>query len=184
MSWVYSCLLLVTAIFSYNIVTVLLEYIDLGNLIYLNVTRFEKCRLPCSQQQGWTHFSPSNNSCTRWLTIQPLAARYWCLKLPGLLLLWLFSEAYQTSTSVRVAFKWLHIIPLASRQLAVIHHTTGWWVWPWIYLLCVICGGENDTNRYHLASFGEDRVAFARHFVATLPPCRSVLLVLAIVKTI
>ena len=92
-----------------------------------------------------THFSPSSNSCTRWLTIQPLAARYWCLKLPGLLLLWLFSEACQTFTSVRVAFKWLHI-PLASRQLAVIHHTTGWWVWPWIYLLCVICGGENDTN--------------------------------------
>ena len=41
-----------------------------------------------------------------------------------LLLLWLVSETCQTSTSVRVAFKWLHI-PLTSRQLAVIHHTTG-----------------------------------------------------------
>ena len=44
-------------------------------------------------------------------------------------------------------------------------------------LLCVICGGENDTNGCHLAGFGDD-VAFARHFVAThppptLPPCRS-----------
>ena len=81
-----------------------------------------------------THFSPSNNSCTRWLTIQP--GSYWCWKLPGLLLLWLVSEVCQTSTSstsVQVAFKWLHI-PLASRQPAVIHHTTGWWVWPSIYL--------------------------------------------------
>ena len=80
------------------------------------------------------HFSPSNNSCTRWLTIQP--GSYWCWKLPGLLLLWLVSEVCQmstASTSVQVAFKWLHI-PLASRQLAVIHHTTGWWVWPLIYL--------------------------------------------------
>ena len=35
-----------------------------------------------------------------------------------------FAVACQTSTSARVAFKWLHI-PLASRQLAVIHHMTG-----------------------------------------------------------
>ena len=27
-------------------------------------------------------------------------------------------------------------------------------------------------NRYYLTGFGED-VAFARHFVATLPPCKS-----------
>ena len=33
------------------------------------------------------------------------------------------SKAYQTSTSARVAFKWLHI-PLTTRQPAVIHHTT------------------------------------------------------------
>ena len=45
--------------------------------------------------------------------------------MPWLLLLWLVSEACQTSMSARVAFKWLYI-PLASRQPAVmIHHTTG-----------------------------------------------------------
>ena len=33
------------------------------------------------------------------------------------------SDACQTPTSVRVTLKWLHM-PLASRQLAVIHHTT------------------------------------------------------------
>ena len=34
----------------------------------------------------------------------------------------------------------------------------------------MICGGENRTNRRHLAGFSED-VAFAHHFVAThLPP--------------
>ena len=43
--------------------------------------------------------------------------------------------------------------------------------------LCVICGGENDTNGCHLADFSEN-VACARHFVAshpppTLQPCRS-----------
>ena len=51
---------------------------------------------------------------------------------------------------------------------------------------CVICGGENDTNGCHLAGFSAD-VAFARHFVATRPPCQSVgvLLILATpVKTI
>ena len=44
-------------------------------------------------------------------------------------------------------------------------------------ILCVICGGTNDTSGCHLAVFSED-VAVARHFVATrppltLPPCRS-----------
>ena len=44
-------------------------------------------------------------------------------------------------------------------------------------LLCVRCGGENDTNGCHLAGYSEE-VAFARHFVAshppsTLPTCRS-----------
>ena len=34
------------------------------------------------------------------------------------------SEACQTSTSAQVTLKWLHIL-LASRQPAVIHHTTG-----------------------------------------------------------
>ena len=39
-------------------------------------------------------------------------------------------------------------------------------------VLCDICGGENDTNGCHLTGFSED-VAFARHFVATLPPYKS-----------
>ena len=38
--------------------------------------------------------------------------------MPGPLLLWLVSEACQTSTSAQVTFKWLHI-PLTSKQLAV-----------------------------------------------------------------
>ena len=36
-------------------------------------------------------------------------------------------------------------------------------------MLCVICGGENDTKGCHLAGFGED-LAFTCHFVATHPP--------------
>ena len=70
--------------------------------------------------------------------------------LPRLLLLWLVCDACQTSTSAHVVFKWLHI-PLISRHLAVIHHNTDWWAWPWILLLCVTCGSENDTNGCHLA---------------------------------
>ena len=51
------------------------------------------------------------------------------------------------------------------------------WLMSLAMLLCVICGGENDTNGCHLAGFSED-VAFTHHFVAThlpptLPPCRS-----------
>ena len=54
-----------------------------------------------------THFSPSKNSCTHWLTRQ--AGIYWCWKLPWLLSRWLVSEACQMSTSAQVTFKWLHI---------------------------------------------------------------------------
>ena len=122
-----------------------------------------------------THFSPSNDSCIYQLTIQ---ASNWRWKFPRLLLLWLVTEACQTSTSTQVVFKWLHL-PLTSRQLAIIYHTVGWWVWPWIWLLCEICGGENEngTNGCHLAVFSVD-VAFTHHFMATcpplsLPPCRS-----------
>ena len=113
-----------------------------------------------------THFSPSNDSCSHWLTVQ---AGIDAESLPRLLLLWLVSEAHQMSMSARATFKWLHI-PLTSRQSAVIHHMTRWWVWPWIQLLCVICGGKNGTNGCHLAGFSE-YVAFACHFLATcLPP--------------
>ena len=38
-------------------------------------------------------------------------------------------------------------------------------------LICVICGGENGTNGYHLVVYIVD-VAFAYHFMVThpLPP--------------
>ena len=101
---------------------------------------------------------------------------YYCWKLNSLLSLRPFSQACLVSTSARVTFKWPHL-PLTSRQPAVNHHTTGWWVWPWIELLCVTCGGENGTNGSHLAIFNQN-IAFALHFVATrlpltLPPYRS-----------
>ena len=35
-------------------------------------------------------------------------------------------------------------------------------------ILCVICGGANDTIGCHLVVFRED-VAFSRHFMATHP---------------
>ena len=76
-----------------------------------------------------THFLLSNNSCTCKLTNN--SCKYWCWRFPGLLLLWLVSEACQMSMSGWVAFKWLYIF-LTSRQPAVIHHMAGWWVWPWI----------------------------------------------------
>ena len=72
-----------------------------------------------------TASSSSNDSCT---TIRACIGTW---RLPRLLLLWLVSEACQTSMSAQVAFKWspLH---LTSTQPAVICHTTGWWVSPWI----------------------------------------------------
>ena len=88
------------------------------------VTRFEKSHLPRTQHQD-TLFTIKRLP----HTLTNNSGRYRCSKLPGLLLLWLVSQACQTSMSARVAFKWLHI-PLTSRQPAVIHHTTGWCVWP------------------------------------------------------
>ena len=42
-----------------------------------------------------------------------------------------------------------------------------------IAALCdIICGGENGTCGSDFPVLSED-VAFVRHFVATLPPCRS-----------
>ena len=50
----------------------------------------------------------------------------------------------------------------------------------WIKLLYVTRGGENGTNRCHLAVFIED-VAFACHFMATcLPPPSSPIGVLVV----
>ena len=104
-----------------------------------------------------------NNSC-----------KYWCWKLPRLSLLWLVSEACQTSISAQVLFKWLHL-SLTSRQFITplddeFNHEFSCFVW-------YVCGGENGTNGCHLAVFSVN-VAFACHFMAThspptLPPCKS-----------
>ena len=49
----------------------------------------------------------------RWLlTFTNNSGRHWCWKFPGVLLLWLFSEACQTFTSVRVAFTKIAPSPL------------------------------------------------------------------------
>ena len=80
----------------------------------------------------WSLYVLTNNS-----------SKYWCWKLPRLLLLWLVSEACQISTGAWVTFEWLHL-PSTSRQPAVIHHMTGWWAGPWIHLhTFVICGDKN-----------------------------------------
>ena len=68
----------------------------------------------------------------RWLyTLSNNSARYWCSKFPWLLLLWLVSEACQMPMNAQRFFKWLYL-PLTSRLPAGIHHTPGWWIWPWI----------------------------------------------------
>ena len=134
----------------------------IGNGARPYLTRFEKSQ-PLHTQYQDTLFTIQQE-----LYTLNNSGSYWCWKLPRLLLQWLVAEACQTSTSVLVTFKWLHIL-LTSKQPAVIHHTTGWWVWPWIWLLCVIWWGENGTNGWHLAAFNID-VAFACHFVATHPP--------------
>ena len=88
---------------------------------------------------------------------------------PGcMLLLWLISEACQTFQIAWVAFKWLHIA-LPYSQLAVIRHMTGWWVCPW---LCVICGGKNGINGCQLAIFSEDVASLCQPvcgYPSTLP---------------
>ena len=74
--------------------------------------------LSCTQHQGT--FSPSNNSC---IISTNNSGRYWWWNLPRLLLLWLISEAGQTTMSAWVTFKWLYI-PLTGWQPTVIHHMT------------------------------------------------------------
>ena len=88
----------------------------------MHVSGFEKSRGFHARNSKDT-LSSSNDSCIHWLIIQ--AGSYWCFKFPGLLFLWLVSEPCQTSTSTRVAFKWLHI-PLTSRQPAVISSPYDW----------------------------------------------------------
>ena len=127
------------------------------------MTEYEKSQLP--------HATARNIfTIKRWLyTLTNDSARCWCWQLLRLFLLWLVSEACQTSTSAYIYafFKWLHL-PLTSRQPAVIHHLTGCWVWPRIKLLCkcVICRSENGTNGCHLAVSSVD-IAFALYFMAT-----------------
>ena len=75
-----------------------------------------------------THFSSPSVS---YISAPTAYVFYYCWKLNSLLSLRPFSQACLASTSARVAFKWPHL-PLASRQPAVNHHTTGWWVWSWI----------------------------------------------------
>ena len=57
------------------------------------------------------------------------------------------------------------ISPRQVRQLGVIHHKAGWWVWSWIKLLWLICETENTSNKCHLAVCSID-IAFAHHFMA------------------
>ena len=63
------------------------------------------------------------------------------LKVSQATLLWLVSEACQTSKSAMVAFKWLHL-PLTSRQPAVFHHNYDWLMSLAMGLvaLCDMCG--------------------------------------------
>ena len=51
------------------------------------------------------------------------------LKFSRLLLLWFVYEACWTFTGAQVVVKWLHLFWI-SRQPAVSHHKTGWWVVP------------------------------------------------------
>ena len=121
-----------------------------------------------------THFSSPSVSCINAPTGHVFTtAESWTVCFHSGLLL----KACLASTSAWVVFKWPHLT-LASRQPAENHHMTGWWVWPWIQLLCVTCGGENGTNGSHFPVLSED-VALACHFMAThlppppLLPCRS-----------
>ena len=77
--------------------------------------KFLRCDWVC---KGWLPSTQKLNTLfviIQWLyTVMTSLCRYFYLKLPRLLLLWLVSKACQTSTSTWVVFKWLHIF-----------HTTG-----------------------------------------------------------
>ena len=94
-------------------------------VISLYVTRFEKRCLPRTQQQDT--FSPSNDSCIHWLTIQTSIDAENALAAFAVACFWGLSDVHECSGRLLMA-----AYPLASRQPAVIHHTTGWWDWPWI----------------------------------------------------
>ena len=83
-----------------------------------------------------------------------------------LLLLWLVFKACQTSSSAPVVFKWSISISLTSRQPTLIYHMTGCSIWPWIQLLCVICGSKNGTSGCHLVVY----IVNVAHFVALHSP--------------
>ena len=122
-----------------------------------------------------THFSPLNDSCIRWLTIQASIDAESCLG-------W-----FCCGLSLRLVRCPRVLGSPSSGSISLGKQTAGCnsphdWLMSFAmdYLLFVICGGENGTNWCHFAGFSED-VAFARHFVATRPPFHpvGVLLVLA-----
>ena len=130
------------------------------------MTRFEKAGFHTYNSK--THFSPSNDSCTRWLTIQPGIDDESC---PGCFCcMWLVSEACQMSTSVRVVFKWLHTWSSWQADSWPYVNSPHDWLISLAMDLTALCDmwRWNDTNGCHLAGFGEE-VAFARHFDSWLP---------------
>ena len=82
-------------------------------------------------------------------------------------LLWLVSGVCQMFTSAWVVFKCLHL-PWTSSQPAVSHHTTGWCIWPLIYLLCVCVEVKIAPMDAIWLSFSVD-IALALHFMASHP---------------
>ena len=76
------------------------------------------------------------------------------------------------SMSACVIFTWLHL-SLTSRQPAVIYHTTGLCVWPWIQLLCVISGGNMASLDAVWLFLVLKQPLPATCFLPSLPPYRS-----------
>ena len=106
----------------------------------MSLTGFEKNRLPRSHvHNSKTHFSLSNDSCTHKPTFQA-GIDVKCF--PGCFCR-LVSEAWVRRPRVvhecSGRLKMAPYIPSISRQMAGIHHTNGWWVWPWIYNLAALC---------------------------------------------
>ena len=112
------------------------------------VTVFEIIQFSCTQQED-TLFTIK-----LWLyTLTNNSARYWWLSYPGCfycgllvrfvthpqMLMWCSNGSispWQAGSQL-----WFTILLTDELYLA----------WPWIKLLCVICGGENGTNGWHLA---------------------------------
>ena len=138
----------------------------------------------CQVHNGKSHFSPSNNSCTHWLTIQASIDVESCLSYfnCGLFLNlvrcpWVLGSPSNGSISLNK-----QTVSCKSPQVLLMSLAMD------LVLFCVVCGGKNGTNGCHLAGFSEfcwseniingchlasfsEDVALAHHFVATrLPP--------------